>query len=54
MLNATAPKKIPAENEDRSARNLEVNLNFLKINGAITNGDATTSDESKANKKEEL
>ena len=44
ILNVTAPMKMPAEKEAKSARNLNGCLYSLLIIDAIKNGDATNSD----------
>ena len=44
ILNVTAPMKIPAEKEARSARNLNGCRYSLLIRDAIKNGEATNND----------
>ncbi len=52
MLNVTAPKNIPAEKDERSARIRVGNRYFWNIIEAIRNADATTNEEKIASRKE--
>ncbi len=51
MLNVTAPRNTPDENEARSALNLRECLRSLEIKDAIKKGDATITDVNEASKR---